>query len=172
VRDVDRTRAFKFNVSRSELDSCTRFTDCFVLNVTNGSDAWKLSLNENSGDVTVAVNNGTGPTTCAPVAEEFVTVDVTAGTVGGVQCEALNFSEAPDTNYDIVFRNGDSIGGTYSFVVDNSAILGGTLPTDYTGNPNPELTPALYDVTVDYTYQRASVNYSSSVRVAPGEPDA
>jgi hypothetical protein len=168
---VDNTRAFRLNVTRGKLQPCTRFGDCFNLTVTDGSDEWTMSINDSSG-VTVAVEDPAGATAmCDPVPSSNVVVDVTAGTVNGTNCPALNFADAPSTNYAIEYENGTQIGGTYSLVVDNSSLTG---LLSYSGDPTtgePAATPALYDVTVAYDFQSATVNYSSAVRVAPGETD-
>ena len=169
---VDSTRAFRLNVSRSELQPCTRFDDCFNLTVDDGVDEWQVSINDSSG-VTVAVENPGGTRrTCDPVASNVV-VDVTAGTVNGTTCPGLDFADAPATNYAIEYENGDQIGGTYSLVVDNSS-LDPAILLSYSSDPTlgePAATPALYGVTVAYDFQSAELNYSSAVRVAPGETD-
>jgi hypothetical protein len=169
---VNDTRAFRLNVSGGGLGSCTRFGDCFTLTVGDGSDEWSVSINDSSG-VTVAVEDPTGTReTCAPVGAPAV-VDVTAGTVDGTGCPALNFTEAPDTDYTIEYENGEQVAGTYSLVVDNSS-LDPANSSSYSGDPTtgaPAATPALYDIGVRYDYQSATVNYSSTVRVAPGETD-
>lgn len=171
--EVNDTRAVRLNVTRSEISPCTRFADCFSLSVTDGSDEWSVSINDSSG-VTVAVENSTGTKeACEPAATPNVVVDVTAGTVDGEGCPALNFTDTPDTDYAIEYENGGQIGGTYSLVVDNSSI-NPAVSSSYTDDPTtgePAATPALYDIVVEYDYQTAEVNYSSTGRVAPGEPD-
>ncbi|MFC7135028.1 MULTISPECIES: hypothetical protein [Salinibaculum] len=172
VSSVDRTRAFTMNVTGAN-SSCTRFTSCFTLIVDNGAD-WELSINNTTGGFVVAVDNGSGTATCGPVNEPSVTVDVTGGTFGGRPCPAMNFSEAPDSGYEIEYENADEITGTYSLVVDDAGLSSPPLPDDYasTITEDPFATPALYSVNVTFDYQTADVNYNSTVRVAPGEPDA
>jgi hypothetical protein len=109
------------------------------------------------------VDNGT-TATCSSPDRTAVTVDVTAGTVGGVPCPAIAFGEAPTSGYDIAVENGDRIGGNYSLVVDDGSV---TYP--WTGQPSAA--PALYDVTVDYEYRGPTVTVDARLRVAPGETD-
>lgn len=172
AQNVDQTRAFNLNVSQSELtdnSSCTRLSDCFVLNVTDGSADWRVSINDDSG-VTVEVETPAGDTgTCSAGSGDYTVIDITAGTVNGTSCPALDFSDAPQSGYDIKYQNSDEIGGTYSIIVDDTTLpssnLSGSIGSD------PSATSALYDVTVEYDYQTAELNYSSAVRVAPGETD-
>ena len=168
---IDQTRAFTLNVSQSELTgSCTRLSDCFVLNVTNGSANWRVSINDDSG-VTVEVETPAGDTdTCSAGSGEYTVIDITAGTVNGTSCPALDFSDAPQSGYDIEYRNGDEIGGTYSLVVGDTTVSSSSDLSSSVGS-GPSATPALYGVTVEYDYQTAELNYSSALRVAPGETD-
>lgn len=171
VSSVDRTRAFQMNVTSAD-SSCTRFSSCFNLTV-NGSSDWVLSINEPPSGFVVAVDNGSGTATCGPVNNASVTLDVTGGTFGGGLCPVLNFSEVPDSGYKIEYENADKITGTYSMVVDNDSLLS-TNSASYANatDASPSATPALYSVNVSFDYQTADVNYNSTVRVAPGEPDA
>ena len=171
--DVTRTRAFALTVNRSQLPSaCTRMTDCFVLAVTDsGGNTWRVSINESNG-VAVSVDNGTGSIgTCEPAQSDHVGVNITAGTVNGTACSALNFTEAPDGPYDIAYRNGDRINGTYSLTVDNTSVSTTAAHLSSSTDTDPSVTPAIYAVTVGYDYQTSTLNYSSSVRIAPGETD-
>jgi hypothetical protein len=163
AQNVDQTRAFTLNVSRSELSSnCTPLSDCFVLNVTN----WRVSMNSS----TVAVETPAGDTdTCSAGSGDHTVIDINAGTVNGTSCPALDFSDAPQSGYDIEYQNGDEIGGTYSLVVDDTTLPSSNLSSSV--GSDPSATPALYDVRVEYDYQTAELNFSSAVRVAPGETD-
>lgn len=170
--DVAQTRAFELNVTRSELEPCTRFGDCYNLVVSDLTNDWTLSINDSSG-VTVAVRTGGTTAVCDPVAADHVVVDITGGTVGGERCAALNFSQRPSAPYRIRHENGNQIGGTYSLVVDNGTSLL-TLSSPYGSDPatdDPTATPALYALNLSYDYQSADVNYSTAIRVAPGEHD-
>ncbi|WP_324662757.1 DUF7261 family protein [Haloarcula sediminis] len=104
-----------------------------------------------------------------------VHVDVTAGTIEGEPCDALttgptgenfHFGAGATDNYDVSFANADEITGNFSMVVHPGSSL--SLPSL---DSSLESSPALYDVTVRYTYVTTDMRYETDVRVAPGEPD-
>jgi hypothetical protein len=162
ARNIDRTRAFRFNVSRGLL------TSDFTVTVTDGSDDWELTFEDPGSGIEVEVDDGGTTATCGPVAESYVVVDVTGGTVGGEECDALSFGDAPASGYDIVFSHGDDAGGTYSLVVDNGTLA--TSPPSAFGM-QPAVSHALYSVDVSYDFQTADTRVNSTIRVAPGEAD-
>lgn len=167
VESVDATRAFELNVSRSVLSSsCTLLTDCFNVSVTDGSSYWNVSMKETASGVEVNIEGGGS---CGPIDEDFVTVDLTAGTVNGTNCPDLSWGDAPTSSgYDIVFNNGDETAGTYSLVVRDTTVSA----TDYdSGAGDPSITDALYAVTVAVDYESPDVTVDTTLRVAPGEPD-
>ncbi|MHB9285704.1 hypothetical protein ACKVMT_01525 [Halobacteriales archaeon Cl-PHB] len=173
---VDETRAFRLNVSRSgltDLGTCGLLSGCFETVVTDGSTTWRVSVAEDGGtnEIVVEVDNGTGSNQqCAPVSQSFVEIDLTEGTVAGEPCSALSFGDAPDTGYDIQYRNGDQLEGSYTLVVDNPGVAD-TDPARF-GNPgDPAVEPALYAVTMDYDFISPYVTVNTTVRVAPGEPN-
>lgn len=171
VEDVDRTRAFRIGVRQSTLPNCGLLSDCFILTVSDGSDEWKVSISNEVDGVVVAVDNGTGSTeSCDAVDEPTVEIDLTAGTVGGEDCSALSFGDAPDSGYDVGYQNADKINGTYSFVVDNESIATSP-PTHFDPGSDPSVSPALYNVTLAYEYETVDVAVESEIPVAPGEPD-
>lgn len=168
VEDVDRTRAFRLNVTESEL-ACDLLTACFHATITDGATDWRVFVNDTVDGVVIEVDDGTR-TACDPVDEPFVTVDVTAGTIDGDRCPALAFADAPDAGYDVEYRNGDAIAGTYSLIVDNETVSRNE-PTQFANDADPTVTAALYDVTVAYDYRTARLELAGERRVAPGEPD-
>lgn len=170
---IDRTRAFRLSVDGgSLLSGCGLFNDCFYLNVTDGSEFWRVQIYDSS-PVTVAVENESGATEYCSSNEATVDIDLTAGTVDGEGCSALDFGDAPDSGYDITFTNSDQVTGTYSLVVDDPAIASGATPSDYaTGSNSPNATVAVYELVLDSDYGTAAVDYTTHLRLAPGEPDA
>lgn len=169
---VTQTRAFRLNVTRSTLPTCGLFTDCYVLTVTDGSAEWNVSISDDVGGVEVRVDNETGTSqSCDLVNEPDVTVDLTAGTVGGEPCPALSFADAPGGPYAIEFTNADRIDGTYTMVVDNEAIAA-TPPARFDpAGADPAVTPAIYDLTLGYEYRTPDLTVANEIRVAPGEFD-
>lgn len=163
---VDNTRDFELNVSQSGLsETCTHHQSCFNLSISDGVTDWNVSVRNTSG-VEVDVE---GSGACDPVDEEWVVIDLTAGTVNGTDCGALSFADAPSSGYDIEFNGADQIEGTYSLVIDDTAVAS---TGDYdSGGGDPSFTDALYDVTVQYEYETADLSIDTTLRVAPGEPN-
>ncbi|QCJ47857.1 hypothetical protein [Haloprofundus sp. MHR1] len=93
-------------------------------------------------------------------ADEYVTVDLTSATVGGEPCPALEFFE-DSVAYDVAYVNGDQVSGTYRLVVDGSADV----------SEVPESKEVIYAVTVDFAYSSSELDYETTIRVAPGEPN-
>ncbi|WP_224447164.1 DUF7261 family protein [Haloprofundus salilacus] len=92
-------------------------------------------------------------------ADEFVTVDITSATVGGEPCPALEFFK-DSTTYDVAYVNGDQVSGTYRFVVDGSV-----------DDEVPKSKEVIYAVTVNFAYSSSELDYETTIRVAPGEPN-
>jgi len=167
---VGQTRAFHMNVSRATLPTCGLFNDCFTMNVTDGSDLWQLSVTDSATGVEVSVDDGTGPVSCDKVNEPFVSINVTAGTVSGEPCSALDPADWPGSYDTIEYDNGDDVTGSYSLVVDAEGIADSP-PGHFGAGPEPSVTPALYRMTIGYEYQTANLLVSQELRIAPGEPD-
>lgn len=101
-------------------------------------------------------------------------IAITDGTINGRPCAALgttgsgenlHFGAGTDAEYDIRFENANNIAGNYTLVVFD----GGTSPTITTAGTARN---ALYQVTVRYDYETTNIEYTTEIRVAPGEPDA
>lgn len=170
---VDDTRAFRLQVDNGGLLSgCGLFSDCFYLTVSDGADDWRVQIYDN-GILTVEVDDGSGSTETCTSSEATVDIDLTAGTVDGEPCPALSFGEAPDSGYDITYSNADEVTGTYSLVVDDPAIASGGTPSDYAvGSNSPNASVAVYELVLDADYGTADIDYTTPLRLAPGEPDA
>ncbi len=164
--NVDNTRNFQLNVSQSGLsETCTHHQDCFNLSISDGATDWNVSVRNASG-VEVDVEGGGA---CDPVDEDWVVIDLTAGTVNGTGCGALSFADAPSSGYNIEFNAADQVEGTYSFVIDDTSV---PTSSDYgSSGADPSFTDALYDVTVQYEYETADLSIDTTLRVAPGEPN-
>ncbi|MBX0284868.1 hypothetical protein EGH22_00885 [Halomicroarcula sp. F28] len=193
VDDANGTRAFVIEASSITAGGPTSAFEIRVQDSTasGNENSWRARIWNASGDnVSVrTLKNDSGTT----VVEECrvtkdspgpnVTIDVTGGTIDGEECDALGTAPsgesfhfgagtgvAPGTSdtYDISFNNSDEITGTYSLVVYEEPSVLDLLPDASDG---PKSSPALYDVTVEYTYLTTDLRYETDVRVAPGEPD-
>ncbi|WP_324756867.1 DUF7261 family protein [Haloarcula sp. GH36] len=147
-------------------------TDEFRLNVTDGSDTWRVNVTEQaSGDVAVGVNEvggDEGVCTASPTGGP-VDIDLTGGRVGGEPCAPLAFAEGVGSGYDIEYNNSHLVSGNYSLVVDQDEYTNGNL-TSGIGTDEPGTQHGIYAVTVTYRYDGSSITYETEVRVAPGEP--
>lgn len=170
VEDVERTRAFRLNVTGAS-STCTPFADCFTVSVSNASHSWDLSVRDTGSQVELEVENVSGGTETCATPGSAATVDVTAGTLAGEPCPALSFADAPTGASDVEYRNADEIAGTYSLVVDNESVATSP-PAHFGAGSDPTVRPTLYDVTLAYEYETDDVAVDGELRVAPGEPDA
>lgn len=188
--DHNATRSFEMNVS--ELPSSS---DPFIVraNGTGGSPKWRMEVYSNTlgailvGDtITVDVTTPSGSESCTVSADrEYTHIDVTEGTVDGEPCDALQrgftdsggltvydgrFAHGVGDEYNVTFENGDDVRGNYSLVTRTTGAS--TTPNlDNTIGSSPYVTNAIYNVSVQFTYETSEVKYETRIRVAPGEPD-
>ncbi|MDZ7702030.1 MAG: hypothetical protein U5J98_08155 [Halobacteriales archaeon] len=169
VQDVNQTRAFTINITDATLEDAGS-GDEFQVILDDGTTKWILNVTDGG---TVGITNGTGSSSCTEGSTP--TIDVTAGTVDGADCDGLELGEGIDTPYDISIRNGDNATGTYSLIVDNS-----TLADDVDDDNNQHLespgsqpfaTFAVYSANLTAVYQSPQLYYNTSIRVAPEEAD-
>ncbi|WP_338728234.1 hypothetical protein [Haladaptatus sp. DJG-WS-42] len=164
--DAEGVRNFRMNVN-PESTSCTQFSDCFYVELEDASgDTWRMNVEEDgSGNVEVAVENATGTYTCSTTSAT-AWINVTAGTVGGQPCDALQFGQGLSPDYDVRFVNGDQTVGTYELVIGSnsfdSAQYGST-------DSEPDYEDAIYATTIDITYKHPDLTYSNTVEVVPEE---
>ncbi len=179
--DVEHTRGFWVNVTQSSLNDSTESSvgtdNPFHITFDDGTDQWLVYIyQDDPGEVNVTVDGPTGKDSCA-AAGTTVTVNITAGTIGGTPCQALDFF--PDINppYTISYHDatfvagtgGDTATGTYELIVDDTTIPATNFHDDDAGE-SPYTTPAIYAVTLDIRYETPDLSYNSSARIAPGEP--
>ena len=173
------TRAFVINST----DLPNGEENAFNISVTGSAGTWTTHIWHNDTEDTVNISttrSGEGTEECytSQAPTDAAVIDVTGGDINGVPCDALgitpggtNFHFAagtlsgPTDTYDIEFENAANIDGKFSVVVHSE---GGSVSVDSVGSDEP----ALYQVTVDYSYTTTDVHYVTEIRVAPGEPDA
>lgn len=170
AESVNGVRRYRMNVSRESLatpssGSCGP-AECFRIIVDNGTDTWSVALRGNNTSVTVSVEGPTVSGECV-VSGDWVPINLTAGTVDGSDCEPLSFAAGVDGSTEIRYEQGGLAAGTYELTVD------GVAPgSNYASTGSPHTSPAVYSATVGVTYRTAELTYETTVRVAPGEPDA
>lgn len=172
-----RFRRFSANVTRSDLSTGT-LSDIFWLRVEDDDgDVWKIKVFKNTSVtphetvVQTEPPSGSDSAKCTDASGSTTAVNVTAATVAGEHCEALDFHEAVDDPYTVAFRNAGptNVSGRYDFTVNETP---SSLPPDYTGDPEITTRRVVYDTTVKAVYYGPDARYVTRLRVAPGEPVA
>jgi len=174
---VEDTRSFVVTVSNPS--GSTPGTDAFNVSLVSlGGDRWSVYVYEDGGALELAVQNVSdgSPTldVCGPISEP-ARIDLTRGTVNGEPCGALVFGNgiSPGAVYDIEFRRGDHIQGTYNLTV-NTATAGTSVESQnfetVASGTSPYEVPAIYSAHVDVHYVTADLRYRAEVRIARGEP--
>ncbi|MFB6155682.1 MAG: hypothetical protein ABEJ22_07275 [Haloferacaceae archaeon] len=170
---VDGVRAFRMDVSRSDLASLGAdpppdtlplgaafhvdfaATDTYRMYVyRNGAGQTIVAVYENS-DLRGYCRDGSGSRTV---------IDVTDGSVGGQHCEPLDFFESLGTPFDVQFRSGALAEGTYELTVPVQQASLGSSP--------PHSEQVIYSTTATVSYHTPDISYETTVTVAPGGPSA
>ena len=171
---VDRTRGFVVDVDPTTLastDASGAVANAFRVEFVNATAATRevyVYESDADGDVTVAVGeNGSAPTVvCSAPSAGAVEVDLTDGTLGDERCPGLWADSVGtlDGAYDVTIeRTGAADGEARLTALPES---GDAVSSDHTA------TPAVYDAAIDLSYRTAELRFETTVRVAPGEPDA
>jgi hypothetical protein len=158
---------------------------------------YRSETGANDINITYA-NHATGATRTCTIedADETFTVDVSNGRVegGDGDCRDVFAFQSDLEPYQLMFLEGDQIGGDYEFIVDESigafsseynsllldllgSLLGLESFEDYYDDhdhsdtrTSPYIEPAIYSANVSLDYQSDSMSYESNVTVAPNEP--
>ena len=169
--EVDRIRAFSFT-NGSDLPSANAANAngeayAVVFNRSGANATHEVYLYENGGDVVVASGaNGSAPTErCRlPASGEPVTLDLTGDRLDGEPCPGAWPEGLNDETYDLEFENADGVGAEATATVTT-----GTKPQSDTALT---VRKAVYDATIEFRYHTADLRFETTIRVAPGEPDA
>lgn len=134
-------------------------------------DEWTVFLYDDGGATVVAVDGPDGSLgACRDATGAGTAVDVTAATVEGERCPALEFLEDVPTDFDVRYERGGNATGTYQVTVKRGGST--SVPSSPYASGNPDANDAVYGVTVHLYVQSSDITYRTDVRVAPGEPDA
>jgi hypothetical protein len=163
AENISRSRQFQLTVNQSTLPTgdCAAGASCVTVIVDNGTTTWRVAVNRSA----VYVNGPAGDGTCPLGADG--NIDLTAGTVAGTDCVPLTFADGLSGSYAIRYANGTDAMGTYQLTVDGSPVV-----SNYdAASDQPSFDAAVYATTVRVDYQRPTVTYATTIRVARGEPD-
>lgn len=174
---VNRTRGLVLDLNASalaETSAASAPDDAFhvVLNASGGgTDEVYVYRNESATDtVTVAVGDNEDPPSvlCEVDASraDRVAVDLTGGRLGGEPCPGLWPTALVDSGdaYDVGVENADAADGELTATVLPES--GDAVASDL------DPTAAVYDAAIDLRYRTAELRFETTIRVAPGEPDA
>ncbi|GAA0722066.1 hypothetical protein J2744_000184 [Halorubrum trapanicum] len=177
VNDVSRARNYRLTVNSTSLSNDEG--GAFAVVADGADEDWSVTLSNNSTDaITVRVRNATidDSRTFTHGPDGNVTIDLTAGTVGGQRFPKLVWAGGvqngtdPNESYDITYENGDEARGTYHLVVDDCDGCGADPPpARFSGLSVVE---GIYSVDVELSHRTPELTYGDVVRIAPGERDA
>lgn len=172
-------RSVRFTVTRSSLvdadgrdENASRLVDAgafaFVV-ADDGGPSRVFVYQDGSNEVLVRASDDGGAlgARCSvrAGADDAVALDVSNGTLDGVDCPGLAVA-AVDGTATLRFERGDNATGTYGFVVDRpvGVVADGDVRTD---GKSPFVEPRLYAAGVHVTYVTPSVRYSTDRWVDP-----
>ena len=93
---------------------------------------------------------------------DTVDVNVTAGTVNGVECGLSPFADGLSDPYSIQYRNSTNVVGTYRLTV-----FGGSIDRrDYAPDGEPSVHEFVSEATVRVTYQTPGLYYETDFGVS------
>jgi hypothetical protein len=179
VSGANGTRGLVFNSAGLPGESTPLVVKVNDTTVTGDRNSWRAQIWETTGDVHVkTLRNGTTASEnrterCAVPSSAVNRIEVTAGLVNGQPCDALRrndsganfwFGNGAGDEYDVHFRNTNGVSGEFEMVADSDGGLSIPLTT--------LADDAIYDAEVQFVYDGPDVWYNTTVRVAPGEPDA
>ena len=186
VENATRTRSYVLNVTVPDSGTIENDTlvesDAFRLTVetADGTNEWEMYVYRVGGNESTVVRIGE---------EEYVAdgrtvrLDLTNGSVDGEPWDALvwadgvedDASETGDrTAYDVRYDNGDTVEGSYAFVVDapdGVATASPDGPLHDAPSDSPHAVSAVYDTRLTLGHHTPDLRFEDRVRVAPGERD-
>lgn len=171
--DTYGVRAFTVDASGDLLGTLDPEANSFNVSVVGGgSNRWSLYIYEDAltGNAKLAVKNGTEGTLSTDVCSpgQAPTIDLTAGTVDGEPCTAIQFAKGVSAPYDVIYTNGDSGNGTYALTVNTT--VGTVQSANFGTGSGPSEWPAVYAAVLDLEYESDTLTYRERVRIARGEP--
>lgn len=172
--DVEDVRAFALTVTADDLAGANA-TEGATVAVDGGAASWRAAVYADTGEVALAVRNGTEGDWSRDVCPDAMsgataTVDFTRGTVNGEPCAALAFGKGVDGPYDLRYEQGDRAAGAYEFTLNTTGsaeLKSGNF--NATGS-SPYAVDAVYAARVPLYYERPRLTFADAVRIAPGEP--
>ncbi|GAA0509968.1 hypothetical protein SAMN04488066_10899 [Halorubrum aquaticum] len=174
--EIERTRGFVLDLDADALATTTAgnaTSEAFHVAFDGSalSESSEVYVYRNGGGEVVVANGtgGTAPTPRCSVAVDpgdRVSLDLTAERLEETACVGVWPTEliAPTDSYAVDFGNADAADGTAIATVRPAGT--GAAPD------HADVSPAVYDATVELRYRTTELRFGTTVRVAPGEPRA
>lgn len=134
----------------------------------SGSENWQVAVFQSGGgwDVTVTSTGGYSATCTRSGTTDDMAVDLSAATIDGDPCPALE-GVAPSTHtYDVRLMGELNVDGRFWVTVDD---LNAGKRSQYRTYSNTEIADVIYSAKVPFRYESSSVSYRTDLRTAPGE---
>jgi|GEM_PF-1955699 len=173
VSATDDVRRFELNTTGGLETTDDPRNESFRIDVTgSGGDRWSVYVYENqsASEPRIAVRNATDPDpddVCRDATTGPPRLNLMAGTVNGVDCDALSFAENVSPPYEIDVGYGNRTEGTYDAIVQGTLVPGSNFNTS---SNSPYTVPVVYDVQTRITYRSASLDYRVERGFGPGAP--
>lgn len=161
---------FEMRINRSRLvntSDCNADGTCFELTADGG---WKLTAYRTNQKVVIRVD--ASDSTKCETTDPPVAVDLTNGNFDHTNCSGKTFTpidEESDGPYTIGYANADNINGTYELHGEGDLDESNYYGAD--SGASPRVGPRLAAANVTVTYRSADLNYSTVIRVEPGDTD-
>jgi hypothetical protein len=168
VAATEDVRRLELNTTGGLQSTTDPRAEAFRIQVTgSGGDEWRVFVYDDAG-ATVAVENGTfHDDVCSDVITGPPRLNLAAGTVNGVDCEALTFAENVTSPYEIQIAYGNRTRATYDAIVRGQFVPA----SNFDSPPNsPYTVPAVYGVRTRIAFQSASIDYRVEREFGPGSP--
>lgn len=182
VSDTE-ARDFVLTVSTVDAGDGDPFTVCVsesgglvddLENCEVSSDVGTLEIYETENGIAV-VAEGPNGSDSREVEDGEVRVDFSEGTVNGEDLDLGTVFDDDFDSYDIAYLNGDTVEGTYRFVVNKDELDDSLLAigTDRFNDPyeSPYTYDAIWSATFSITYENSRIEYQSEITIVPGEID-
>lgn len=171
VSDASRLAGFELVVDRDDLDDGETVddlrSDSFHLEFDDGTETWQLYVFDDGGSVTVFSGTESAVASASDLDDldscttgaDPARIDLSAGTLGGEPCAALEFESAVSEAVDVRYANADRVTGTYElFVADDGDA---EVQSEHFGafDDSPYEVAALYSVTVTVQLARDDVDH-------------
>lgn len=166
VTGVEDVRAFDVTPTSS---LSTTIAGAFRVDVVGtGGDRWSLYVYDDGG-TTLAVKNGTDPSpasdVCGGLFSNTPAVGLTAGTVNGTDCSALQFAKGVNPPYVINVTHGTQATGTYNATVNATTNVEGSNFNGPGPASSPYRVPVVYGVEADVVYRSADLEYRAQIHL-------